>query len=264
MTTAQAGSRHRFLAVANTTCAGSELFREIRERADETETGVLIVAAAPTSRVWYRMSDEAAGTAAAQRRLAASIAHCEAAGVAMRDALGDADPPAATDDTVRSFHPDEIIKATHPSERSNWLGHGVVAQTRERFGVPITHIEVDEPRDDAHVVAAEPADRRAAARDRHTTRDWVILAGAVVLFILSSVLTGVFDATGAPGWLIATWFIVCDLGVKAFTVVALWMLFQRRPRADLLNHWVAGLCVRLACALGNSALARRHGGRVPR
>ncbi len=234
MTTALSGSRHRLLVVANTTCAGSELFREIRERVDETD--VLIVAPALTSRLRYWMSDEDAGTVAAQRRLSASIEQCESAGVAVRGALGDADPLAATDDAVRTFDPDEIIIATHPSARSNWLEHGVVAQARERFGVPITHVEVDEARDDAHVVVAEPVDHRAPARERHATRDGVILVGAVVLFILTSVLTGVFYATGAPGWLIATWFIVCDLGVKVLIFVALWMLFQRRPRADRLNY----------------------------
>jgi hypothetical protein len=182
------------------------------------------------------MSDEDAGTVAAQRRLTASIEQCEAAGIAVRGALGDADPLAATDDAVRTFDPDEIIIATHPSARSNWLEHGVVAQARERFGVPITHVEVDEARDDAHVVVAEPSDHRAPAREHHATRDGVILVGAVVLFILTSVLTGVFYATGAPVWLIATWFIVCDLGVKALIFVALWMLFQRRPRADRLNY----------------------------
>jgi hypothetical protein len=83
---------------------------------------------------------------------------------------------------------------------------------------------------------AEPVDHRAPARERHATRDWVILGGAVVLFILSSALTVVFYATGAPGWLIATWFIVCDVGVKMLIVVALWMLVQRRPRIDRPNY----------------------------
>jgi hypothetical protein len=236
MTTAPAPQRHRPLVIANTTCAGSELFREIRERADETETDVLIVAPALTSRLRYWMSDEDAGTAAAQQRLAASVEHCEAAGIAVRGALGDADPLAATDDAVRTFHPDEIIIATAPSNQSNWLEHGVVSQARERFNIPIMHVEIDSAHDDAHVVTVEPVDRRAPARERHPTRDLVILAGAVVLFILTSALTGVFYATGAPGWLIATWFIVFDLGIKIAIVVVVWMLFQRRPRADRLDY----------------------------
>ena len=46
----------------------------------------------------------------------------------MRGALGDADPLAATDDAVRTFHPDEIIIATHPDAEANWLEHGLVVQ----------------------------------------------------------------------------------------------------------------------------------------
>ena len=110
-----------------------------------------------------------------------------------------------------------------------------MAQAGERFGVPIAHVEVDGARDEAHVVVAEPVDRRAPPRERHATRDGVIPVGAVVLFMLTSVLTGVFYASDPPGWLIATWFIVCDLGVKVLIFVALWMRCQRRLRADRLN-----------------------------
>ena len=82
----------------------------------------------------------------------------------------------------------------------------------------------------------ERVDPRAPARERHPRRDWTILVIAVVLFILSSALTGVFWATGAPGWLMATWFVVFDLGLKVAVIVVIWMLFQRRPRADRLNY----------------------------
>jgi hypothetical protein len=144
MATDPLGSRHRLLVVTDATCAGSELCREIGARADETETDVLIVAPVLTSRFRYWMSDEDAGTVAALRRLTASIEQCEAAGIAVRGALGDADPLAATNDAARTFDPDEII--------------------------------------------------------------------------------------------IATWCIVCDLGGRLLIVVALWMLFHRRPRADRINY----------------------------
>jgi hypothetical protein len=236
MATARTDTRHRLLVIANTTCAGSDLFREIRERARETETEVLIVAPALSSRLHYWVSDEDAGTKEAQQRLATSVERCEAVGIPVRGALGDADPLAATDDAVRTFHPDEIIIATHPTAEANWLENGLVVQARARFNVPVTHIEVDSDHDEAHVVTREPVDPRAPARERHATRDWVILAIAAILFILSSALTGVFWATGAPGWLIATWFLVFDLGLKVAIIVVVWMLFQRRPRADRLEY----------------------------
>jgi hypothetical protein len=236
MTSARPATRNRLLVVADTSCAGADLFREIRERADETDTEVLIVAPALNTRLHYWVSDEDAGMKAAQRRLATSVERCEAAGISVRGALGDADPLAATDDAVRTFHPDEIIIATPLSTDLTWLEHGLVSQARERFGVPITHVEVDSAHDEAHVVTEEPVDPRAPAREPHPSRDWVILAAAVILFILSSALTGVFWATGAPGWVIATWFLIFDLGLKIAVVVVIWTLFQRRPRADRLNY----------------------------
>ena len=153
MTTTRTDTRHRLLVIANTTCAGSDLFREIRERADETQTEVLVVAPALSSRLHYWVSDEDAGMAEARRRLTTSVERCEAAGIPVRGALGDADPLAATDDAVRTFHPDEIIIATHPTAEANWLERDVVVQARRRYSVPITHIEVDTAHDDAHVVS---------------------------------------------------------------------------------------------------------------
>ena len=55
---------------------------------------------------------------------------------------------------MRVFHPDEIIIATHPPGRSNWLERDVVAQARRRYSVPIIHVEVDTAHDDAHVVSS--------------------------------------------------------------------------------------------------------------
>jgi len=236
MTTTRTQARHRLLVIANATCAGSDLFREIRERAGEGATEVLVVAPALSSRLHYWVSDEDTGMREAQQRLATSVERCEAEGIPVRGALGDADPLAATDDAVRTFHPDEIIIATHPIAEANWLENGLVVQARARFDVPIMHIEVDGDQAAAHVVSDEPVDLRAPAREQHATRDWVILAAAVALFILSSALTGVFWATGAPGWWMATWFLIFDLGLKIVIIVVVWTLFQRRPRADRLEY----------------------------
>ena len=65
--------RHRLLVISNATLTGAELFREIRERADETETEVLIVAPALTSRLHYWMSDFDDGVATAQAAIARAL-----------------------------------------------------------------------------------------------------------------------------------------------------------------------------------------------
>ncbi len=181
------------------------------------------------------MSDEDAGIEAAGRRLADSLERCGAAGVAARGALGDADPLQALDDGVRSFAPTEVIIATHPEGRSNWLEHGLVAQARERFDVPITHVAVDAAHEEAQLVEREAPDSVAPARERHAARDLSLLAVVGVLAILGSLISFIFYAVDAPDALIWTWVLIFDLGFKIAAVAVLWMLFQRRPRADRLD-----------------------------
>ena len=228
-------SPRRLLVIANETCMGSELFEVMRERADGPDGEVLVVAPALTSRLRYWMSDEDPGIEAAGRRLADSLERCGAAGVAAHGALGDADPFQALDDAVRSFSPTEVIIATHPEGRSNWLEHGLVAQARERFDVPITHVAVNAAHGEAQVVAREAADPVAPARERHTSRDLSLLAIVGVLAILGSLLSFVFYAVDAPDWVILTWVLIFDLGFKIAAVAVLWGLFQRRARADRLD-----------------------------
>ena len=181
------------------------------------------------------MSDEDAGIDAAGQRLAGSIERLGAAGIAAQGALGDADPLQALDDAVRSWHPDEVVIATHPLGRSNWLEHGLVVQARERFTMPITHVEVDATHDEAHVVAAEPAERGAPARERHAQRDLALLGLAFVLAIVGSAISAILYWAGVSGWVLGVWVVVFDLGFKIAAAVLIWILFQRRARADRLD-----------------------------
>jgi hypothetical protein len=48
----------------------------------------------------------------------------------------------ALDKAMREFDPDHVVIATQPEERSTWLRHGVVADARERWDVPIQHVVV--------------------------------------------------------------------------------------------------------------------------
>jgi hypothetical protein len=231
----QVPRRQRLLVIANETCTGSELFEAMRERAEGADSEVLVVAPALTSRLRYWMSDEDAGIEAAGRRLEASLERCGAAGVAARGALGDADPLQALDDAMRTFAPAEVIIATHPEGRSNWLERGLVGQARARFDVPITHVVVDAPHQQARIVEREPADLAAPARERHTARDLALLALAGVLAIVGSLVSFVFYVADAPDWLIWTWVLIFDLGFKIAAAAVLWFLFQRRARADRLD-----------------------------
>lgn len=226
-------SGRRLLVLADEACAGSELFEVMREHAGGPDAEVLVVAPALTSRIRYWMSDEDAGIAEAGRRLEASLRACEAAGVRARGALGDADPLQALDDAMRSFGPDEVIVASHAESDENWLEHGLVAQARERFDVPVAHVVVDAG--EAHVVEEEPVDRSAPGRERHARRDFALLAAAWLLAIVGTLISFVFYVTDAPEWLVWTWVLVFDLGFKIAAAVVLWVLFQSRPRADRLD-----------------------------
>lgn len=147
----------RLLVLANESCAGSELFEAMRERADGPDSQVLVVAPALTSRLRYWMSDEDAGIAAAEQRLAASLERCGSAGIPARGALGDADPLQALDDALRIYDPDEVVISTHPHQRSNWLERQVVQRARERYDLPITHVVVDLEHEREELAGHRPA-----------------------------------------------------------------------------------------------------------
>jgi hypothetical protein len=133
----------RILVIANETVGGSTLREMISERSAGTRAEILVVTPALNSPVRHWTSDEDNARAAAQERLDASVAKLDAAGLRARGEVGDSDPVQAIEDALRTFGADEIIISTHPEGRSNWLERGVVANARERFAVPITHVVVD-------------------------------------------------------------------------------------------------------------------------
>jgi hypothetical protein len=133
----------RILVIANETVGGESLRDLIHRRSEGIEERVLVVCPALMSPMRYFASDEDAPRAAANERLARSLARLRELGVAADGEVGDADPLQAIDDALRTFGADEVIISTHPEGRSVWLERGVVRAARERFDVPITHVVVD-------------------------------------------------------------------------------------------------------------------------
>src|SRR3954447_25362854 len=133
----------RLLVIANETVEGEALHDTIRARARDRGSEVLVVAPALNSRLRHWMSDSDAARRAAEDRLVACLQRLDRAGVHARGWVGDADPLCALEDALRVFAADELIIATHPEERSNWLAHGFVDRARERFELPVTHVVVD-------------------------------------------------------------------------------------------------------------------------
>ena len=143
---------HRILVVANETCAGRALIEELRGRVGPG-SDVLVVAPALNSRLRHIFADIDAAYAAAEERLAESIAALRAIGVTAAGAVGDSDPVQAIEDALVEFEATEIVISTHPAERSNWLEKRVVERAMERVDLPITHVVVDlvAERGEAHV-----------------------------------------------------------------------------------------------------------------
>ena len=56
--------------------------------------------------------------------------------------IGDADPLQAALDALALFPADEIVVATHPEGRSNWLARRLVERLCETCDLPILHVTV--------------------------------------------------------------------------------------------------------------------------
>jgi hypothetical protein len=133
----------RILVVANETVGGRTLREEIEQRSAGYDVQILVVSPALNSPLRHWVSDEDGARAAAQERLARSLARLAEEGLDARGEVGDGEPLQAIEDALRSFGADEIIISTHPEGRSQWLERGVVSGARARFDVPITHVVVD-------------------------------------------------------------------------------------------------------------------------
>ena len=138
-----AEDERRILVIANETVGGVALRECIRSKSEGFRESVLVVTPALNSPIRHWASDEDGARAAASERLERSIARLRELGVDANGEVGDSEPLQALEDYARIFGPDEIIISTHPEGRSHWLERGVVAEARERFTVPITHVVVD-------------------------------------------------------------------------------------------------------------------------
>jgi hypothetical protein len=131
----------RVLVISNETVEAEILRDTIAARADRTQ--VLVVAPALNTRLRHWLSDEDPARRAADRRLAGALAGLRAAGVDVDGWVGDADPLTAIEDALATFAADELLIATHPEARSNWLAHDLVGRACARFSLPVLHLVVD-------------------------------------------------------------------------------------------------------------------------
>jgi hypothetical protein len=126
--TSASRSVHRILVVANETVSSDGLHVAIHEAVDDLGSA-RVAAVAPAHAV---------------RRLQACVERLTRAGIPSEGYIGDAEPLRAIDDTLAFFPAGRLIVATYPEGRSRWLARDLVRQAEERFGLPVTHVVVDD------------------------------------------------------------------------------------------------------------------------
>ena len=136
----QATSVRRILVIANRTCPCPTLADDVARRAGAVPTEVLVVAPALNSRLRHWLSDVDEAWARAGQRLDLATSALRQRGVNARGEIGDADPLLAIEDALAGFAADEIVIATLPPGRSNWIERDLVAKATVRFGIPIVHL----------------------------------------------------------------------------------------------------------------------------
>jgi hypothetical protein len=137
---AVASAPRRVLVVSNETVGAETLHRTLAAQAGVAE--VFVVAPALNTRLRHWLSDEDPARQAAAARLRSCLSALAAAGVDADGRVGDADPLQAIEDALAVFPADELLIATHPEERSNWLAHDLVARACARFSLPVLHLVV--------------------------------------------------------------------------------------------------------------------------
>jgi hypothetical protein len=131
----------RRLLVVTTVPLEGALRKRVLEHAGEESAEFKIVApAAHVSPLQWLASDEDSARAEAEQvaeRSAAAVGGAEAE-------AGDTDPVQAIEDALRTFAADEVVVVTRKGDDASWLEKDAGAEARERFGVPVTQLSVDE------------------------------------------------------------------------------------------------------------------------
>ncbi len=135
------GNPRRLLVIANETLTSGTLRQVIGLAGRDTE--VLVVAPALSNRLVFWACADGKSRRDAETRLALCLAALHARGFEARGGVGDANPLLAIEDALCEFPADNIVIATHPEGRSNWLARDVVNRARARFAQPVHHLIVD-------------------------------------------------------------------------------------------------------------------------
>jgi hypothetical protein len=125
----------RLLVVANRTVDSEELLSALEARAAEDPIAVTLLIPA-----CWEVTDPHGGRQSALRRLRAARDRLAAAGIAVVEVLGDADPLAAVEAVWDPERFDEVVVATLPARVSRWLGMDLPRRVERLTGLPVRHV----------------------------------------------------------------------------------------------------------------------------
>jgi hypothetical protein len=129
------------LVVANETLGGQPLLDAVRERAD-SDTRFILCVPQNKPRAGLVVYNESVFDAA-QVRLDLALEVIRDMGIRAIGEVGDQDPFTASIDTVREYHPQEIIISTFPETRSGWMRRDLIERVSDATGLPVTHVVHD-------------------------------------------------------------------------------------------------------------------------
>jgi GABA permease len=131
------------LVILDEVIEGQTLHHLILSKTGIDSAQVIVVAPALNSRLRHWVSDSDRARRLAEERLERSLDRLELGGIVAHGWVGDPDPMLAIEDALGLFEADELVIATHPEPRSNWLAHNLVERVRQAFDLPVTHVVVD-------------------------------------------------------------------------------------------------------------------------
>jgi hypothetical protein len=135
------GGKH-ILVVANETVGGAALIDAVKRHADSGQVSVHVICPQNEPKHGYVVYEETV-RAAAENRLAMTIAELEEIGVEATSEVMDPDPYSAIMDALGEHEYDEIIISSHPETRSGWLRQNLITRVQQATSLPVEHVVVE-------------------------------------------------------------------------------------------------------------------------
>jgi hypothetical protein len=137
-------SPKRLLVVATIPVEERVLRDRVREHGGQDAEVRIVAPASDLSPLEWLATDEDAAREEASEIAARAEQAVEPEARAVQTEVGDTDPVQAIEDALRQFPADEVLVVTPPGDEAGWLEQDAAEEASERFGVPVTHLVLDD------------------------------------------------------------------------------------------------------------------------